>query len=1320
MAISSSRSLPDLSKLEPLDGSNYKRWSQKLLIFFEQLEFDYVLFEEMPVGNSETSIERVDSDERANGENQNDAARTDIGNDVAPAKEPTVMVSAPTKDIVDGARRRFDKDNKTVRGHMLNHMTNVLFDLLVNIKSAKQIWDMLEKKYGADDAGKKKYVVGKWLQFRMVDDKPIMDQLHDYENLTADVLNEGMKLCEIFQANVLLEKFPPSWTDYRNQLKHKKRDLTLQELISHMRTEEANRLKDKNLSFPNFNANLVESSVSSGKEKSQVPANKRSFKNNKQKASHFNKGDKKIMKRSAQFNCYVCGKPGHKAYQCFKRQGQEQGPDKPGSKSGNQVHLAETDDIIVAVVETNLVENKSDWVLDTGATRHFCKNKDLFHDFEEASEGECVYMGNSSVAGVLGKGKILLKFTSGKTLCLSNVLYVPSLRRNLVSGYLLNNAGLKIVLEANRAVLTRNGEFVGKGYLADGLFVLNVASEIINKNASSSAYLLESCVTWYERLGHVNFDSIKRLRQLRLIPKMDMNNLTKCLTCVEAKHAKKPFKTVEHRSSGLLYLIHSDLADFKNTVSKGGKMYYVSFIDDFSRYTRIFLLRTKDEVAEMFIKYKLEVENQLNKKIKRLRSDRGGEYNTLGLKDFCEKNGIIHEFSAPYTPQQNGIAERKNRTLKDMMNAMLLCSGLPKNMWGEALLSACYILNKVPHKRLDKTPYELWKGFAPNLNFLKVWGCLAKVGIPTHKRSNIGPKTYDTVFIGYAHNSAAYRFLSLNDYSISESRDAEFFEHIFPLKVSDVNVSVSTSSDVTNVISSSLPLEKLNVEPRRSKRKRTNTSYGEDFITAFLLENPEKIDKFAVSAFFMNEDPKVDKNDPRNFSEAAKDVNSIFWKEAVQSEVDSIASKHTWEIADLPTNCKALKTKWIFKKKLKSDGTIDKFKARLVVVGFSQRKDVDYFETYSPVAKISTIRALIALAAVHNLLIHQMDVKTAFLNGDLEEEIYIEQPEGCVVPGQEHKVFRLKKSLYGLKQAPLQWYEKFHAAIVSDGFSVNASDTCLYSKKCGPECVIICLYVDYMLICGTSMDVILDTKNFLSSVFDMKDLGEADVILGIKLRKTQHGFSLSQSHYVDKLLRRFDCFDLAPARTPYDSSMHLKKNLGDSVSQEKYAKIMGSVMYLMNCTRPDIAYAVSRLSRYTHNPNNDHWTALYRLLRYLKGTCDLGLHFRNFPATLEGYCDANWVSDNDEVASTSGYVFTFAGGAVSWKSAKQMCVANSTMESEFIALELAGREADWLRNLLADVPLRGSSTAPISIHCDSQAAIGVAKNSVYNGKRRHI
>ncbi|CAJ2651892.1 unnamed protein product [Trifolium pratense] len=305
----------------------------------------------------------------------------------------------------------------------------------------------------------------------MSDDKPIMEQIHEYENLVGDILNEGMKMCEILQANVLLEKFPPSWSDYRNQLKHKKRDLSLQELINHMKTEEANQLKDKHVlhSVNSINANVVEfadQNRSKGKEKR--------FQKNGQRKTHtnINKADNKIQKRKV--DCYVCGRTGHKAYQCQLRKGQQYNNSKSAAPSAPQAHLAENEEI------------------------------------EDAVDGECVFMGNSATAGVLGKGKILLKLTSGKTLSLSDVLYVPSLRRNLISGSCLNRAGLKLVFEADKVVITKNGNFVGKGYLADGLFVLNTIPNTSNAISSVGSVYIAENAEFFEQ----EFPLTKRVNEL--------------------------------------------------------------------------------------------------------------------------------------------------------------------------------------------------------------------------------------------------------------------------------------------------------------------------------------------------------------------------------------------------------------------------------------------------------------------------------------------------------------------------------------------------------------------------------------------------------------------------------------------------------------------------------------------------------------------------------------------------------------------------------------------------------------------------------------
>ncbi|GKA71918.1 zinc finger, CCHC-type containing protein [Tanacetum coccineum] len=285
--------------------------------------------------------------------------------------------------------------------------------------------------------------------------------------------------------------------------------------------------------------------------------------------------------------------------------------------------------------------------------------------------------------------------------------------------------------------------------------------------------------------------------------------------------------------------------------------------------------------------------------------------------------------------------------------------------------------------------------------------------------------------------------------------------------------------------------------------------------------------------------------------------------------------------------------------------------------GFRQKEGIDYFDTYAPVARITTIRLLLALAAIHNLVIHQMDVKTAFLNGDLDEEVYMKQPEGFVMPGNEHKVCKLVKSLYGLKQAPKQWHQKFDEVVLSSGFLLNQSDKCVYSKfDSSGKGVIICLYVDDMLIFGTDQNQVDKTKKFLSSKFSMKDMGEADVILGIKIKRENKGIVITQSHYIEKILKKFNREDCSPVSTPMDPVEKLKPNTGKPVDQLEYSRAIGCLMYAMTSTRPDIAYAVGRLSRFTSNPSRQHWKAITRVFKYLRGTKDYGLSYVGYPSVF--------------------------------------------------------------------------------------------------------
>ncbi|GJS22417.1 zinc finger, CCHC-type containing protein [Tanacetum coccineum] len=505
----------------------------------------------------------------------------------------------------------------------------------------------------------------------------------------------------------------------------------------------------------------------------------------------------------------------------------------------------------------------------------------------------------------------------------------------------------------------------------------------------------------------------------------------------------------------------------------------------------------------------------------------------------------------------------------------------------------------------------------------------AVVKLSDPKRKTLGEKGIGCIFVGYAKHSKAYRDDHSND----------------------------VPSDTS--------------EPCKSKRAKKTKSYGSNF-QLYLVERSRDQIGSQYSYYYSIEE------DLRTYSEAMQSQDAASWKETIDDEIGSIMENNTWILSDLPRGCKPLGLKWIFKRKMKVDRIIDKFKARLVIQGFRQKEWINYFDTYVLVARITTVRLLLALVAIHNLVIHQMDVKTAFLNGALEEEAYIKQPEGFVMPSNEHKVCKLVKSLYGPKQAPKQWHQKFDEVMLSSGFLLNQSDKCVYSKFEGyGKGVIICLYVNDMLIFSNDQNQVGKTKKFLSSKFLMKDMREADVIL-----------------------------DCSPVSTLMDPVEKLKPNTGKPVDQLEYSRAIGCLMYAMTSTRPDIAYVVGRLSRFTSNPVRQHWQAITRVFKYLKGTMNYGLSYVGYPSVLEAYSNASWINHVEDSSSTSGWVFLLGGGAISWASKKQTCITGSTMESEFVALAAAGKEAEWLRNLIHEIPIWPKPIAPISIRCDKRCHIG--------------
>ena len=672
---------------------------------------------------------------------------------------------------------------------------------------------------------------------------------------------------------------------------------------------------------------------------------------------------KKKKPNKAELGCFTCGELGHFSKDCPDRADRR---GKKGSKSVNVVTTSNTDGYGNLLTVLSVFQTPC-WWIDTGANVHVCSDISMFTSYQVARDSS-VLRGNGSHASVRGVGTVDLKFTSGKIVQLRNVQHVPTMNKNLVSGSLLCRDGFKVVLESNKVVVSKHGQFIGKGYECGGLFRFSL-SDFCNKSVNHICGNVNADASvWHSRLCHVNFGLMSRLSSMSLIPNFTIAKGSKCHSCVQSKQPRKPHTAAEERNLAPLELIHSDLCEMNGVLTKGGKRYFMTLIDDATRFCYVYLLQTKDEALDYFKIYKAEVENQLERKIKRLRSDRGGEYFSKLFDEFCEEHGIIHERTPPYSPQSNGVAERKNRTLTDLVNAMLDTAGLSKAWWGEALLTSCHVLNRVPNKNKEKTPYEEWVGRKPSLSYLRTWGCLAKVNIPISKKRKLGPKTVDCVFLGYAQRSIAYRFLVVKSEvpdmhvdTIMESRDATFFENMFPMK--DMHSTVRISSEIFPESSTSSeyfeqpPEEVLekddNETPARSKRPRIAKSFGNDFIVYLVDDTPKSI------------------------AEAYASPDADNWKEAVHNEMDSILSNGTWELSERPYGCKPVGCKWVFKKKLRPDGTIEKYKARLVAKGYTQKEGEDYFDTYSPVARLTTIRVLLSLAASYGLIVHQMDVKTA-------------------------------------------------------------------------------------------------------------------------------------------------------------------------------------------------------------------------------------------------------------------------------------------------------------------------------------------------------
>jgi transposase InsO family protein len=1001
------------------------------------------------------------------------------------------------------------------------------------------------------------------------------------------------------------------------------------------------------------------------------------------------------------------------------------------------------------------------WIVDSGATRHMSADRDFFIQFTPDYKKRVV-LADNSVTTSEGIGTGVLRFCgpSGqqRSIKVTNVLYVPKLRSSLISVPVLTETGYNVEFSGDECRVCFQGETVLVAKLMSSLYVVGGSSQSseadklatvsgakafgssniggqrtdvpVPAGDSAKGDVTVDCIHgWHRRLGHRDMRSIRILCDKGLadgIKLVDCSCKDECEVCLRGKFARLPFPETNSKSAKVMDLVHSDVVGPMETETPGKRKYYVTFVDDYSRYTVVYLMTTKAEVFDRFRDYVAMVQNQCGVKPKILRSDRGGEYTGRAMLDFLAKEGILQQLTTPYSPQQNGRAERKNRYLTEMARCMLYDADMPNQFWGEAVLCANYVQNRVASRSIPMTPYEMFFGRKPNLSCIRTFGQYAYVCVHKQQRLKLDEKSRKLRFIGYDDKSKGYRFVEPNSVKVVISRDARFLESV------DADSVVQSTGNPDSSVQVKMPMGDLVDQPESgdSDDEYFYFSGGElEWDTTFDGDDEqsgEEATQLRRSArsnmgvpptrLIQTMVATIGIKEPQSYKEAIEGPQKDKWIAAMNRELDSIKDNDTWELTDLPEGRKAVGSKWVFK--LKGDGSEPShFKARIVARGFSQVYGSDFTDVYAPVARNTSFRMLLSIASKRNLHVHHYDAKCAFLNATLTEDIYMKQPPGYVEAGNEQKVCRLKRSLYGLKQAARAWNATIHGEIVKLGFVQSTHDQCLYVRN---KDTYLLIYVDDILVVGNDTSEMDKVLSALKQKFVMKNLGEITRYLGIDVERDENGFSLTQKKYIQTVLDGAGLGDAKISKYPLDVGYY-KLDHGDLCeSNEEYRRIIGQLMYISINTRPDISASVSILARKVSQPSKADLNEVKRVLRYLKGTIDLKLRLSGTgnERDLVGYVDADWAMDSADRKSNSGYLFMLNGGLICWSSRKQTTVALSTAEAEYYALCEACKEALWLRGLL--IELGETLQGPTLILEDNQACLKMVEDGQITSRNKHI
>lgn len=1077
------------------------------------------------------------------------------------------------------------------------------------------------------------------------------------------------------------------------------------------------------------------------------------------------------------------------------------------------------------------MENE-DWIIDSGASHHMAPPTAQLDNLHQIAPLRITMAGGqTAVANQAGDAATTLNGEGGPIpVTLYGVVRVPGLAVKLFSVRAMTSKGYGAFFHQGGLDVVSNTGVVFRGQQRGNVYVLPTAGRAQAPTLADEgiAALVASAPVWHTRLAHAGADAVmqtaKTVEGMTLSgahPRKELAAI--CEPCVSAKQTRASFPTSRTRATTPLELVHTDVCGPMPVRSMGNSRYFVTVVDDASDYKEAIPIARKEDAGATVRNTIARWEVQTGRKLQRWRSDRGGEYVNATMDKWTKERGAVHETTAPYTPEQNGKAERANRTILEKVVAIMKAAHCDQSLWAEAVSTVPHVLNRVPRAGAKATPHQLWCGMRPTVAHLRTFGCRVFVLTPAKQRRKLSPRGKPGIFVGYEEGSKAYRVLV--EGSIKVSRDVIFDETsmqrpdaapapapragTLPPDGEDETPPATMASPTNNpnpaggqadaeddgetaddsetgdplaelreaasmaaaLPSPSTPTTAADAaptgnatpppgqQPRRSTRGRTaperlgtwvphtnveaaaaasdnepanrdgeaegTRPSGSDSANAGSRGEKDAAEGTAPApaneetegaAFAAYSGPN---NDKMTLAQARQEPDWDLFDLAVEEEMDALWDGGVFELAWLPDGADLLPFQILCERKRNKIGKVYRRKGRGVACGNFQVPGRDFGEIYAPVVRRATLLATLAHAAAAGMIMHQLDIETAFLNGSLDEELYVRQPKGYE-RGNKNQVLRLRRAVYGLKQAARQWFLELVKLMDTMGMRQSLADPCLFMKDVDGKRLYLLIYVDDLLLLAEIQEHIDRMKETVMSAFKSRDMGVPDYFLGLHLdRPSPRGtITVSQRQYVKRLAERHGLADAKPALLPMTPGA-VPQDAGTRLSQagvERYQGLIGGLLYIATCTRPDVSYAVGKLARYAARPTEEHEMAALRVLRYLKGTARWGLRYTGGQA-LVGYCDADYAGDLDSRRSTSGYAFLLHGAAVSWSSKLQQTVAMSTTEAEYIAAATAAREAIWLKLLMVDLEQTNDA---VQMRSDNQSAIHLMHNPGGTARSKHI